>query len=515
MRHVILTVYCIIAWTSLATAQVLRDPLLITSGPITGARVGDVRVYKGIPYAAPPVGALRWQLPAPPEPWETPAAMTRFRAICPQLPDGIFPEEQAEQSEDCLYLNVWTPTKDQKQRLPVMVWIHGGGLTSGSGSKAVYDGVRLAQRGVVVITFNYRLGAFGFFVHRQLAEENAQGILGNYGLHDQIAALRWVRDNAAVFGGDAQRVTIFGESAGAVSVLSLMASPLARGLFQRAIAQSGFAPARLQTINSAAAFWQARAKNIGIIDWQQALPALRARPAGDILAMYSGIGPLPGSSSAELLCCDGQLLPREPANVFADGEQIDVPLLIGSNADEGTIFTRKAAPITRQAYLRILRQLAPDHVDELLVFYPAATDAEVMEAYAALLGDSSFTAPSRRMARWHAGAGFQAYRYYFSRAPVWAQRAGLGAFHGAEVPYLFGGVQNIIYTRDDRALADTMANYWVAFASQGKPEIAGRPDWRPYHIAEDNYLALDRIVREQHALRAPACDLFDTLAAQR
>lgn len=267
MRPAIRSVFFPIAWASLLMTvipalAVLPQPVQTTSGPITGTPLNDVLVFKGIPYAKPPVGPLRWRAPVPPEPWDQPRAMTDYGPSCPQPRASmggwdrhVFP---IHQSEDCLYLNVWTPAKAPSDRLPVMVWIHGGGFVQGSGSMRFYDGQNLARRGVVVVTLNYRLGPFGFFNHPALQTESDDGSAGNYGLRDQIAALKWIQDNIAALGGDPGNVTIFGESAGGVSVATLMTSPPAQGLFHKAIAQSGAVPQRVPNLQTSQGLWRGR-----------------------------------------------------------------------------------------------------------------------------------------------------------------------------------------------------------------------------------------------------------------
>lgn len=496
-----------------AFAVPLADPIAITSGPITGVVADGVHVYKGVPYARPPVGALRWRAPQPPDPWTAPRAMTAFGPICPQGDDGLGRKEQPQpQREDCLYLNVWTPARDADDRLPVMAWIHGGGLVTGAGSKAVYDGARLAKQGVVVVTLNYRLGPFGFFVHPDLAKESPDGAAGNYGLLDQIAALQWVRANIARFGGDPGNVTIFGESAGALSVLTLMTAKPAQGLFQRAIAESGGAPARVQIRAAAEALWRTKAAGIGVTDWAGGLATLRAKPAAEILAMYRNIGPLPGSSGKEMLCLDGTVLTQSPADVFAAGNETAVPLLIGSNTDEGTIFTLQSAPKTTAAYEAALRAYFPGQVDAILRLYPAKTDADAAAAYTAALGDVTFTAGARRLAVRHAAAGQPTYRYVFGRVTRVAGALGFGAFHGAEVPYVFGNVDGLQYRADDTRLAATISANWVAFARTGKPASNA---WQPYDPQRDNYLYFDTTISAMEGYRTAACDLWDKVLGEQ
>lgn len=483
--------------------------LQILSGPITGSERDGVYSYKGIPYAQPPVGNLRWQAPQPVKPWTETRTMTAYSPICPQGEDPLNTRELTEkQSEDCLYLNVWTPKK--RVNAPVMVWIHGGGFVNGSGSKAIYDGTNLAKQGVVLVTINYRLGPFGFFCHPQLAEESAQLTSGNYGLQDQIAALQWVQSNIAIFGGDPKNVTIFGESAGAVSVYCLLASPLARGLFARAIAHSGAVPEIRRSAKQAEAFCQGQVKQIGITEWADALPELRKKTTADIQKLYGGIGAMPGSST-DLLCVDGYVFTEKPSTTFAAGRQAPVPLIAGSNADEGTLFSRKGSPQSLSAYKLTLSNYLPNDVEEIFNHYPATTNEEAKRAYADLLGDISFTVTTRRAARWHAKANFPTYRYFFTRATAIANRMELRAFHGCEIPYAFNNINGFIYTADDRQLAAAMSALWVNFARGDKLENSITTPWNMYDPLRDNALVFDTTIVEKTGIRAEKLALLDAI----
>ena len=476
----------LLAAAPLAAAPI-QDPLTITSGPITGTLTDGVRAYRGLPYARPPLGSRRWREPLPADHWVEPRAMTAYGPSCPQQDSPLDRDaETRNQSEDCLYLNVWTPARDTTDRLPVLFWIYGGGLVQGSGSKPFYDGDSLARRGAVVVTINYRLGAFGFFTHPDL------GAAGNWGLLDQIAALQWVRDNIARFGGDPDKVTIFGESAGALSVHVLMATPLARGLFHRAIAQSGAAPARALTLDQSHALWQEKAASVGVKDWPRALPELRRLSAADLTKLSGTAGLFPGKSGTQMLCLDGALLTRNPAATFAAGAQAPVPLLVGSNADEGTLFTRQGAPRTVIGYRFLARRMFGDLAPEVLRLYPARTNADVKDAFAAALGDAAFTANARRSARWHAAAGHPTWRYFFSFLPPAAEQSGLRVTHGLEIPFIFGTLPPYLATPEARQLSDQMAAYWLAFARTGQPAPDGLPAWPPYDPTRDNVLVFDR-----------------------
>ncbi len=504
---------------SLLALLILARPLLAApdalvttrSGPVTGQVTGGVATWLGLPYAAPPVGELRWQPPQPPTPWTAPRACTAFGPVCPQdsseqpFDRGAVAEQQ---SEDCLTLNIWAPA-ERGQARPVMVWIHGGGLVNGGASKGFYNGTAFAKRGVVVVTINYRLGAFGFLTHSELGA----GPQGNWGLLDQIAALRWVRDNIAAFGGNPGCVTVFGESAGALSTCTLMASPAARGLFHRAIVESGAAPNGVRTLAASQALWQTKLREAGVRD--TSLAALRRLPAADLVKAYHGIGATPGTSGQDMLCLDGTVLTESPAATFAAGREAAVPLLIGSNGDEGTLFTRRGGPRTKAQLEALLNRLSPRAGAEVLKVYPVATDADAAKVYTEAMGDASFTATCRRVARWHAAAGQPTWRYYFTEVTALAQRMGLGAFHGAEIPFVFGAADGAQYRPNHHRLAEQMNAAWAAFATTGQPAATGLPAWAAYASARDNAMQLCDQPKLIDGVRSAQCDLWDRLSGVR
>ena len=365
--------------TSTATAGTLGRPA-VQGGVISGAQADGVWSYLGIPYAAPPIGELRWRPPQPVESWEGTRSCLRYGPSCPQQTSLL---ETAllgvgRTSEDCLYLNVWTPARSPDEKLPVMVWIHGGSFTSGSGSMPVYAGEKLAGAGdVVVVTINYRLGPFGFLAHPELSKESPRGVSGNYGLLDQIAALKWVRHNIAAFGGDPQRVTAFGESAGAISILDLMASPLAGGLFQRAIVQSGILlEAGLgsqtgTTLAQAEQAGEAFARRAGVdSSGAAALAAMRGLSADELLAAAGQKGDFLTAGLSYKPVVDGYVLPDSATDVFAAGRQLDVPLLIGSNSDEGETFVAQMGSPTPAQYRAYIRAAFGESADAVLALYP-------------------------------------------------------------------------------------------------------------------------------------------------
>ncbi len=456
----------------------VTEPVPTASGLLSGVpgALPGVRVFKGIPFAAPPVGNLRWHAPMPPSAWTGVRAADTFGDNCMQRAagGGAFPPHGGDRaatamSENCLYLNVYTAAAAASDRRPVMVWIHGGALTSGAG--AIYEGEELARKGVVVVTVNYRLGVFGFLAHPALTAESEHHSSGNYGFLDQVAALQWVQKNIAAFGGDPGRVTIFGESAGSWSVNYLTASPLAKGLFQRAIGESGgeFAPER--SLADAEKQGVDFARELGA----PTLAELRAKSAEDVAAARAGTG----------ANVDGWFLPEDVHDTFAHGKQNDVATIIGSNADEGTIFTR-ATPL--ETFQTQARQRYGPQADAFLKIYAASNDAEATAAQAAAMRDVTFGWEMRTWARLQRKTGRRnVYLYFFSHVPPGPNAARVGAQHGAEIPYVFNWMNGRYRTLDDtpwqdadRALGEQVSSYWVNFATTGDPNGAGLPAWPVY-----------------------------------
>ncbi|NPV48577.1 MAG: carboxylesterase family protein [Armatimonadetes bacterium] len=498
----------LVAAPVLCAAEPPPCTVTIATGPITGLTEGDVDVYRGIPYAAPPVGALRWRPPQSVAPWTTPRACTAFGPSCPQKEDKLL-VTPGPFSEDCLYLNVWTAAEAGDRR-PVMFWIHGGGFIQGGAAQTVYDGATLAREGVVVVTINYRLGPYGFLAHPALAAEAGDGTSGNYGLMDQIAALRWVRDNIAQFGGDPGNVTIFGESAGAVSVNLLLCSPLARGLFHRAIAQSGAVPESIPDQQAAKERGLKYAAKLGITgSGPEALAQLRAKSSEELLAAFASTIPLPGSGNLDCLCVDGRVLTELPGETFAAGRQAAVPYMAGTNRDEGTLFLRNLPIGTVAGYQAGLRALFGDRATDVAAMYPVTTDTEVPAAVAAILGDA-FVSGARRAVRWMAAVQPRTYLYHFTRTNALSDRLGLGCFHGLEIPYVFGsGI--IRMAPRERELSARMIGYWKRFAATGDPNGEDAVAWPTYTQAADQHLELNLPPRVGSGLRREQCDFRDSL----
>lgn len=483
-------------------AAVEAQTVRTTHGDIEGATLASgVRAYKGIPYAAPPVGVLRWRGPQPAQPWKGVRKATEFGATCMQTP---YPEgspyrtELGTLSEDCLYLNVWTAAKAAERR-PVMVWIHGGALTRGSSAVPTYDGERLAQKGVVLVSFNYRLGGFGFMAHSELTEESDAHTSGNQGLLDQLAALRWVQRNIAAFGGDPSNVTIFGESAGAWSVNALVASPLSKGLIHRAIGESGAEMGSMPT----------RTRLEAAAGKRGTLAELRAKEASVILN---------GSPAISRISVDGYALPQSIREIYLDGKHNDVPILIGYNADEATAFhpmltPQRAASDYQGDWERRYGKL----FEEYQKTYPASTPIEKRRAILDSWRDSTFGWHMRAWAQLHTKNGKSpAFLYYFSRVPPGPGSIRLGSYHAAEIPYVFGNLSNPRpWEETDRQLSETMMTYWVNFATRGNPNGRGVPMWPKYDAAREVSLELGDAIRVREHLHKAGLDFHDRVFDER
>lgn len=523
--------FLVVAWSLSCLAQgekVSQDPTLvrIDTGPVTGLRVGMgeeiVDVYKGIPFAAPPVGERRWKPPVPAEAWQDVRSCLRYGPACPQ-PKPLIGANPTHQSEDCLYLNVWAPGNRVEGGYPVMVWIHGGGFTTGAGSQSYYNGKALARRGVVVVTANYRLGPFGFLALAELSKESPRNVSGNYGLLDQIAALRWVQRNIGAFGGDPGRVTLFGESAGAVSVCWLLISPPAKGLFHRAIAQSGTALGRIRHLREKRygqepmeAVGRRILKRLGGGRAEDPVGFLRAVDADTLLEASSAAQGLFGRGVKFGPVVDGRVAPEDPRVLFREGKQHRVPFMAGSNADEGTVFLAQLPVKRKLAYRFILRRLSRGHLHELLEQFPAETHAAVPAALNRLVTVSAFSGPARATARAMTRVTGKVFLYHFTRVMPNKAFEKYGAFHGTEIPYAFGNVKKGgRYDDTDLGLAETMSAYWVQFATTGDPNCEGLPAWPAYSPDRDTVLILGDEVKAEAGLYKDACDLMDRIQEER
>jgi para-nitrobenzyl esterase len=472
----------------LAPAAHAADRVTTKAGPIEGAAAADgVRAFKGIPFAAPPVGPLRWQAPQPPKPWTEVRPATAFGGQCMQrrqFADMVF--RASGTSEDCLYLNVWTPANAIGQRLPVLVYFYGGGFVAGDGSEPRYDGAAMAKRGIVALTVNYRLGVFGMLAHPELTRESPHHASGNYGLLDQHAALEWVRDNIEAFGGDPRRVTIAGESAGSISVSAQMASPLSKDLIAGAIGESG---AMISPTTPAVPLDEAERTGTTLATFVGAasLAALRAMPASALLEAAAR-----PQAPRLSMTIDGYFLTKPPVDVFTAGEQARVPLLAGWNSQEGSVRALLGQnESTAEGYAKAVRDVFGDRADEALKLYPGGTTEEIEKSATALAGDRFIGFSTWKWIDAHARTGGKpVYRYFYSRPrpamkpgkSIAGQSAGpaRGAAHSAEIEYALGNLATnefYAWTADDYKVSETFQGYIANFVKTGDPNGTGLPAW--------------------------------------
>jgi para-nitrobenzyl esterase len=476
-----------------ATAAGTPNSVTIDSGQLEGVAQDNVISFKGIPFAQPPVGDLRWKAPQAPAKWSGVRKAATYGADCMQVP---FPSDAAplgmKPAEDCLYLNVWRPVAAAR-KLPVLVWIYGGGFVNGGSSPAVYDGTPFARDGVLFVSFNYRLGRFGFFAHPALSAEQTGGPLGNYAIMDQIAALKWVRRNIAAFGGDPDNVTICGESAGGMSVHILMTSPAATGLFQKAIVQSGGGRASLLRgrpisggADSAEAIGVAFAKQAGIEGTDaQALQKLRALPA-DALLNGLNMASMQAASGTTYVggpVLDDKIMPVEPAKIYAAGKAARVPFMVGANSMDIGFMQGKTID-------DLLGQFGPNAAKARTVYQVKNTD-DVRQVAFRMGGDQMMGEPARYVARELAKRGQPVYEYRFSYVAESLRKQWPGAMHATDIPFAFATVAARYgkdLTAQDSDAARDMHAYWVAFAKTGKPEVTGKPAWPAYDAKADTIM---------------------------
>lgn len=454
------------------------DPVLTESGPVQGVAEKGLMVYKGIPFAAAPLGELRWRAPQPAPKWTAVRAADKFG------PDPYQGDGKNGVSEDCLYLNIWTPAKSPGEKVPVLVWIYGGGFSFGSTSTPVHNGEHLARKGVVLVSINYRVGPLGFLAHPELSGESPRHVSGNYGLLDQIAGLRWVQRNIAAFGGDPDRVTIFGESAGGISVSMLCASPEAKGLFRGAISQSGgsFGPVRRTTYPG---------ENMRRLAWAEESGVAYARKAGvDSIAALRQLPPekLPAGwgSGAAWPIVDGWVIPDDQHKLYEAGRYNDVDILVGYNSDEGLSFAREKTPAE---YRTNVEQRYGQYAEKLIAAYPAGADS-VPKSARNLMRDAAFGWQTWAWATLQAHTGkAQVFLYHFDQHPshpAGSPEADHGMAHGMDVPYVFQTLDrnDARLTPGDWAISETVSTYWTNFAKRGDPNGPGAPAWPRYTEAD-------------------------------
>jgi para-nitrobenzyl esterase len=482
-----------VAFASSLLAQEPK-PVRTDAGPVQGTLENGVTVYKGIPFAAPPLGDLRWRAPQPATPWKDVLHADKFAPACMQVPI-VMPAlglDALTVNEDCLYLNVWTPAKTPKDKLAVMVWIYGGGFTIGGTSIHQYDGANLAKKGVVLVSVAYRLGQFGFLASPELSKEQG-GHSGNYGLLDQIAGLEWVKKNITAFGGDPHRVTIFGESAGGIAVSMLSASPLAKGLFTGAISESGgnFAPEKhaneggmnMVSLATAEKNGSAYLSKLGAASIADA----RKKTADEVMkASNPGLG---GSWPI----FDGYVLFGDQYKLYEAGKYNDTPILIGSNADEGALFV---ATTTAAAYQGQIKAGYGDYADKIFAAYPGDSDEHALRSDRDMFRDATFAWATWSWARLQSDTGKgKVYVYYFSHRPAYPnvpQFKDWGAAHGAEISFVFGNFSAAMPAgAADQAVSDEVSSYWTNFAKSGDPNGAGLPAWPAFTDANQQVMNLN------------------------
>lgn len=534
LRTLFLAFLTMLVSTAAVTAQ---ETVKTSNGQLSGVvdRSAGVRSFKGIPFAEPPVGDLRWKPPQPVGNWTGVRAADKFGPRCMQR--NIFGDMNFRANgmgEDCLYLNVWTPAKSGREKLPVLVYFYGGGFVAGDGSEPRYDGASMATKGIVAVTVNYRLGPFGFMAHPELSKESSHKASGNYGLLDQHAALKWVRQNIAAFGGDPNRVTIAGESAGSISVSAQMASPLSKNLIAGAIGESG------SILGALSAVPLSDAEQTGVKFASAAgatnLAELRAMPAEKLLEVTAKPG-MPWFTPT----IDGYFLPKSPYDIFAAGEQARVPLLAGVNSEEMTAFAvlGREKP-TVENYRKALERLYPGKADQVFKLYPATNETEVLDAAQDLAGDRFISHSTWKWTDIATKTGGRPTYYYRYERPRPAMRPEMGdarpglaggvvrgqqaaqtppsrgAVHSAEIEYAMGNLDgNKVYawTPDDYNVSKVMQEYFANFIRTGDPNGKGLPKWPKF--AEGHRLIIDVNTRAVPDNARPRYELLDRLNAAR
>lgn len=477
----------------------------VENGLLEGITENGITIFKGIPFAAPPVGDLRWRAPQAATNWE---GVKQVKEFAPAPFQGGNPP--SGKSEDCLYLNVWTPAKSAKEKIPVLVWIYGGGFSYGSTSEPVYDGEKLAEKGVILVSIAYRVGQLGFLSHPELSAESANKVSGNYGLLDQIAGLEWIQKNIASFGGDPDKVTIFGESAGGISVSMLCASPLAKGLFHGAISQSGgsFGPTRpttfpgenMKTLEQAEAEGNSYAEKLNV----SSIAELRNIKA-DKLPLGMGFG-------GAWPIVDGYVIPDDQHKLYQAGKYNDVPILVGYNSDEGASFSREKTP---EEYINGVKARYGKFADDLIKAYPVGENS-VPKTARDLMRDAAFGWQTWSWARLQSKTGkSNVFYYYFDQHPDYPKdspRAGYGSPHGQEVAYVF---QHIDTSKQetlpsDIKISEAMATYWTNFTKYGNPNGEGITEWPAFSDANPKVMHFNQIPRVGTVPSSKSLQVLDT-----
>lgn len=488
LRRLFICAAAVLSVTLISPSYAAPGPVVnAPAGELRGATDGALNVFKGIPYALPPIGDRRWKPPAPMPRWTGVKSALDFSPECVQplstMP-GIYSSPPVPMSEDCLTMNIWAPAHAGKA--PVFFWIHGGALWGGSNRDPVYDGARLAAKGVVVVVINYRLGVLGWLAHPELSAESPLNISGNYGLLDQIAALKWVKQNITAFGGDPSNVTIAGESAGGLSVMYLMASPQARGLFAKAIAESAYMVSTPNLKETKYGMPSAEQSGVDLANALHApnIAALRAMDAKTLsnaaaMARFAPFGAV-----------DGHLLPGQLVDIFAKGEQAHVPILAGFNAGEIRSLRILAPPVPASAadYEKAIHAQYGDMADDFLKLYPSSN---MQESILATTRDALYGWTAVRLVKNQTAIGEPSFLYFFDHGYPAEDNANLHGFHGSELPFVFGTADRtaplwpkIPATPVETKLSDAMVNYWTSFARTGSPTATDEPNWQPYDTTE-------------------------------
>ena len=514
----------------------IEVPVRVTGGDLRGVVSTvdpEIMAFRGIPFAAPPVGDLRWRPPEAVVPWDGVRDAGEAGAICVQSGG-----QDVAQSEDCLFLNVWAP-RQISEPLPVLYWIHGGGYTGGSGSTQIYDGARLAAGGAVVVTINYRLNVFGFLAHPALSAESPHDASGNYGLMDMVEGLGWVRDNISSFGGDPDRVTIFGESAGAGAVMSVMVMPQSAGLFHRAIAESNWVHGWDRPLRGeAAGFDSAEAQGLSVAaalhadaDTDDALSVLRAADAEAVLAAANAGAGSPFLRSGYVWApnVDGWTIPDDPLELYASGRQHGVPLIVGMNGNEGSLMTQGLPIAGPEDFTEHVKSVYPGQADEMLAHYDVTSDDGAQRGIDHLVHDMYFAGPVWAHARSQAALSSPVWLYHFTHEPPTAWGETLGAHHAAELVYVFGTLTTTDdpgerplglspvgqYTDVDHQLSDSIRAYWLQFAASGDPNGSNLATWPAFTPSSGAHLELGANIIAGEGLHTGGAVLWDQFQAER
>jgi para-nitrobenzyl esterase len=483
MKTIIFSIAIAVTFVMTGWSALPQEQVKVEQGIVEGTVEDGLRVFKGIPFAAPPIGDLRWKAPQPAEKW------TGVKRTTGYAPASIQPgNPPSGKSEDCLYLNIWTPAKSEKEKIPVLVWIYGGGFSFGSTSDPVHDGNNLARKGVVLVSIAYRVGPLGFLAHPELSAENANHISGNYGLLDMIAGLQWIQKNIVAFGGDPGKVTIFGESAGGIAVSMLCASPLAKGLFQGAISQSGgsFGPTRSITFPGENMKSLQQAEQAGI-EYAQKAGASSIAELRTIEA--DSLPPGWGSGSAWPIV-DGYVIPDDQFKLYESGKYNDIPILLGYNSDEGASFSREKTP---EEFIAGVKTRYGKFADDLIKAYPAG-ETTVPKTARDMARDAAFGWHTWSWARLQSRTGkSKVYYYYFDQHPNYTEdspKFGYGSPHGQDVAYVFMHLDpsNPETTKSDLEISEAMGTYWTNFAKYGHPNGEGVPEWPAF--SDENHMVM-------------------------